>query len=242
MQRRHLANMKRAQSKKVKPMRKFTAIILLCVLSACQFNVTPTFYVRDIQDVIASRDPINLPIFMQVPASSMDDCQSEIGQVLGILETYGMIGKLPSCNSDESALFATANIELEASVMRVDDQNQDNMTGALALGIEDRGDGYYGLYLARNPNLEAAMSSIKSALVFASLDATNVGFIVTINNDMREALLITTYDSFVNGAPYDEEEFTLQPRSVLKIRASDVSTNLFFNRGWYEIGVIAFSS
>jgi hypothetical protein len=126
--------------------------------------------------------------------------------------------------------------------MRVDDQNQDNMTGALALGIEDRGDGYYGLYLARNPNLEAAMSSIESALVFASLDATNVGFIVTINNDMREALLITTYDSFVNGAPYDEEEFTLQPRSVLKIRASDVSTNLFFNRGWYEIGVIAFSS
>jgi hypothetical protein len=46
----------------------------------------------------------------------------------------------------------------------------------------------------------------------------------------------------VNGAPYDEEEFTLQPRSVLKIRASDVSTNLFFSRGWYEIGVIAFSS
>ena len=85
---------------------------------------------------------------MQVPASSMDDCQSEIGQVLGILETYGMIGKLQSCNSDESALFATANIELEASVMRVDDQNQDNMTGAFALGIEDRGDGYYGLYLA----------------------------------------------------------------------------------------------
>ena len=47
----------------------------------------------------------------------MDDCQSEIGQVLGILETYGMIGKLQSCNSDESALFI-ANIELEASVMQ----------------------------------------------------------------------------------------------------------------------------
>ena len=58
---------------------------------------------------------------------------------------------------------------------------------------------------------------------------------------MREALLITAYDSFVNGAPYDEEEFILKPRSVLKIRASDVSTNLFFNRGWYEIGVITFS-
>jgi hypothetical protein len=234
--------MKRAQFKKAKPMRKFTVIILLSVLSACQFNVTPTFYVRDIQDVIASRDPINLPIFMQVPASSMDDCQSEIGQVLGILETYGMIGKLQSCNSDESALFATANIELEASVMRVDDQNQDNMTGALALGIEDKGDGYYGLYLARNPKLEAAMTSIESALIFATLDATNVGFVVTINNDMREALFITTYDSFVNGAPYDEEEFILKPRSVLKVRASDVSTNLFFNRGWYEIGVITFSS
>jgi len=111
----------------------------------------------------------------------------------------------------------------------------------LALGIEDRGDGYYGLYLARNPKLEAAMTSIESALIFATLDATNVGFVVTINNDMREALLITTYDSFVNGAPYDEEEFILKPRSVLKIRASDVSTNLFFNRGWYEIGVITFS-
>ena len=86
------------------------------------------------------------------------------------------------------------------------------------------------------------MSSIGSALVLASLDATNVGLIVTINNDRREALLITTYDSFVNGAPSDEEELTLKPRSVLKIRASDVSTNLFFNRGWYEIGVIAFSS
>jgi hypothetical protein len=86
------------------------------------------------------------------------------------------------------------------------------------------------------------MSSIGSALVLASLDATNVGLIVTINNDMREALLINTYASFVNGAPYDKEEFTLQPQSVLKIRASDVSTNLFFNRGWYEIGVITFSS
>jgi|TARA_B100001093_G_C26042147_1_gene682659 hypothetical protein len=122
-------------------------------------------------------------------------------------------------------LLAAANIELEASVMRVDDQNQDNMTRALALGIEDRNDGYYGLYLARNPKLEAAMSSIESGLVFASLDATNVGFVVTINNDMREALLITTHGRFVNGALYDEEEFILKPRSALKISASDVSTN-----------------
>ena len=53
--------------------------------------------------------------------------------------------------------------------MRVDYQNKDNMTGAWALGIEDRGDGYYGLYLARNPNLKVAMSSIESALVFAVL-------------------------------------------------------------------------
>ena len=64
-------------------------------------------------------------------------------------------------------------------------------------------------YISTEPKLEAAMTSI-SALIFATLDATNVGFVVTINNDM-EALLITTYDSFGNGAPYDEEEFILKP-------------------------------
>ena len=124
--------------------------------------------------------------------------------------------------------------------MSVEDPEQDRMKSVLALGLEQNDDGSYGLYIAANQKLEDAMNAIEAALVFASLDAANVGFIVTLNNDTRKEVSIFTYDSFVNGAPYDAGEFALKPRSELNIRASDVGTNLFFNRGWYEVGSIVF--
>ena len=221
-------------------MNKIKAIVIFCFLSACQFDVTPTFYVRDIQDVIEAGDTISVPLVMSVPASSLDECQSEIGQVLGILQTFGIKGEMQSCSTDENNIFAVARIELEAAVMSVEDPEQDRMKSVLALGLEQNDDGSYGLYIAANQKLEDAMNAIEAALVFASLDGANVGFIVTLNNDTRKEVSIFTYDSFVNGAPYDSGEFALKPRSELNIRASDVGTNLFFNRGWYEVGSIVF--
>ena len=68
-------------------MRKIISIIALFCLSACNFNVTPTFYIRDVQDAISDKKPIDIPIFLKIPASDVDSCNSEIGQVLGILKT-----------------------------------------------------------------------------------------------------------------------------------------------------------
>jgi hypothetical protein len=45
-------------------MRFMFSFIALLALSACNFNVTPTFYVRDIQDVAADKQPIEIPIFL----------------------------------------------------------------------------------------------------------------------------------------------------------------------------------
>ena len=46
-----------------------------------------------------------------------DSCNSEIGQVLGILKTYGMNEVLQSCSSDEDNFFTIANVEFTASVV-----------------------------------------------------------------------------------------------------------------------------
>jgi hypothetical protein len=98
-------------------MRFMFSFIALLALSACNFNVTPTFYVRDIQDVAADKQPIEIPIFLKLPASDVDSCNSEIGQVLGILRNYGMNGTLQSCSLDEDNFFALANVEFSASVV-----------------------------------------------------------------------------------------------------------------------------
>ena len=84
------------------------AILAICLfaISGCQLDVTPTFYIRDMQDVIDGDAPIELPLFMSVPTSSIDECQSEIGQVLGILNTFGMEGELQSCVQDEGGFFS----------------------------------------------------------------------------------------------------------------------------------------
>ena len=49
-------------------------IFALCffAVSGCQLDVTPTFYIRDMQDVIDGDTPIELPLFMSVPTSSID--------------------------------------------------------------------------------------------------------------------------------------------------------------------------
>jgi len=211
-------------------------IAAILSLPACNFNLTPTFYIRDIQDVISDKKDIEIPIFIKLPASDVDSCNSEIGQVVGILSTYGIDATLQSCSSDENNLFATANVEFIASVVFSETSRVENFKGIVGLVIEEANDGVYFLNLQANPNLPRAISDIESALIFASLDASQVGFIITLNNDTRRAVTFNIYDSFVNGVATDYNTFELGPRSELEVRASDVGANLFFNRGWFGIG------
>ena len=166
----------------------------------------------------------------------MDSCNSEIGQVVGILSTYEIDATLQSCSSDENNLFATANVEFIASVVFSETSRVENFKGIVGLVIEEANDGVYFLNLQANPNLPRAISDIESALIFASLDASQVGFIITLNNDARRAVTFNIYDSFVNGVATDYNTFEIGPRSELEVRASDVGANLFFNRGWFGIG------
>ena len=90
--------------------------------------------------------------------------------------------------------------------------------------------------MVKNDKFDLAMSSIENALVFASLDAASVDFKITISNDTRNKILFRTVDSFVDGVPYDLNEFDLAPRAEINILSSDVSVGLFFQRGWYKLG------
>lgn len=211
-------------------------LTIMMSLSACNFNITPTFYIRDIQDVVSDKKDIEIPIFIKLPASDVDSCSSEIGQVIGILNTYDIAGVLQSCSADENNLFATANVEFTASVVYSETSQVKNFKGIVGLVVEEAGDGVYYLNLQANPNLPKAMSDIEEALIFVTLDASQVGFVITLNNDTRRAVIFNIYDSFVNGIATDYNTFELGPRSELEVRASDVGANLFFNRGWFGIG------
>ena len=199
------------------------------------FNVTPTFYVRDVQDVISDNKAIDIPIFLKIPATDVDSCNSEIGQVLGILSTHGMDGTLLSCSTDEDNFFAIANVEFMATVIPSKFSQADNFNGIVGLIVEQGEEGIYYLNLQANPRLPRAMGDIEGALFFATLDASQVGFVITLNNDTRQSIDLNIYDSFVNGIPTDYGTFELGPRSELEIRSSDVGANLFFDRGWFGI-------
>ena len=216
-------------------MRYLYSLLAMLALSACNFNVTPTFYIRDLQDVMSNNQPIDIPIFLKIPASDVDSCNSEIGQVLGILTTHGMNGTLLSCSADEDNFFAVANVEFIASVVPSKFSQADNFNGIVALIVEEADDGVYYLNLQANPQLPRAMNDIENALFFATLDASQVGFVITLNNDTRKPIDLNIYDSFVNGIPTDYGTFEIGPRSELEIRSSDVGANLFFDRGWFSI-------
>ena len=145
-------------------MRKIISIITLFCLSACNFNVTPTFYIRDVQDAISDKKPIDIPIFLKIPASDVDSCNSEIGQVLGILKTYGMNGVLQSCSSDEDNFFAIANVEFTASVVPSKTSQADSFNGIVGLIIEEGSDGVHYLNLQAHPRLPNAIDAIENAL------------------------------------------------------------------------------
>ena len=188
-------------------------------MSACNFNVTPTFYDRDIQDVVADIQPIEIPIFLKLPASDMDSCNSEIGQVLGILRNYGMNGTLQSCSLDEDNFFALANVEFSATVVYSRTSQAQAFDGIIGLIVEEGDDGVFYLNQQANPKLPNAQNDIENALFFATVDASQVGFVVTLNNDTRRAITLNIYDSFVNGIATDYDAFELGPRSELEIRA-----------------------
>ena len=210
--------------------------ICLFAISGCQLDVTPTFYIRDMQDVIDGDSPIELPLFMSVPTSSIDECQSEISQVLGILNTFGMQGDLQSCVQDEGGFFAKANVEFKTSVALLHENSNQSADGLISMFLEPVGDGNFMVYIVKNDKLDLAMSAIENALVFASLDAASVDFKITISNDTRNKVLFKTVDSFVDGVPYDLNEFDLAPRAEINILSSDVAVGLFFKRGWYKLG------
>ena len=216
-------------------MRFVFSLVLLFALASCNFNVTPTFYIRDVKDVISDNKGIDIPIFLKIPTTDVDSCKSEIGQVLGILSTHGMDGTLQSCSTDEDNFFAIANVEFRASVIPSKFSQADNFNGIVGLIVEQGEEGIYSLNLQANPRLPRAMGDIEGALFFATLDASQVGFVITLNNDTRQSIDLNIYDSFVNGIPTDYGTFELGPRSELEIRSSDVGANLFFDRGWFGI-------
>lgn len=221
-------------------MRFVFSLVLLFALASCNFNVTPTFYIRDVKDVISDNKAIDIPIFLKIPATDVDSCNSEIGQVLGILSTHGMDGTLQSCSTDEDNFFAIANVEFMASVIPSKFSQADNFNGIVGLIVEQGEEGIYYLNLQANPRLSRAMGDIEGALFFATLDASQVGFVITLNNDTRQSIDLNIYDSFVNGIPTDYGTFELGPRSELEIRSSDVGANLFFDRGWFGIADFKF--
>ena len=221
-------------------MRFVFSLVLLFALASCNFNVTPTFYIRDVKDVISDNKAIDIPIFLKIPATDVDSCNSEIGQVLGILSTHGMDGTLQSCSTDEDNFFAIANVEFMASVIPSKFSQADNFNGIVGLIVEQGEEGIYYLNLQANPRLSRAMGDIEGALFFATLDASQVGFVITLNNDTRQSIDLNIYDSFVNGIPADYGTFELGPRSELEIRSSDVGANLFFDRGWFGIADFKF--
>ncbi|GIR43362.1 MAG: hypothetical protein CM15mP54_02160 [Paracoccaceae bacterium] len=53
------------------------------------------------------------------------------------------------------------------------------------------------------------MGDIEGALFFATLDASQVGFVITLNNDTRQSIDLNIYDSFVNGIPLTTEPLSL---------------------------------
>ena len=216
-------------------MRFVFSLLLLFTSASCNFNVTPTFYVRDVQDVISDNKAIDIPIFLKIPATDVDSCNSEIGQVLGILSTHGMDGTLLSCSTDEDNFFAIANVEFMATVIPSKFSQADNFNGIVGLIVEQGEEGIYYLNLQANPRLSRAMGDIEGALFFATLDASQVGFVITLNNDTRQSIDLNIYDSFVNGIPTHYRTFELGLRSELEIRSSDVGANLFFDRGWFGI-------
>ena len=216
-------------------MRFLLSLVFLFALASCNFNVTPTFYIRDVKDVISDNKGIDIPIFLKIPATDVDSCNSEIGQVLGILSTHGMDGTLQSCSTDEDNFFAIANVEFMASVIPSKFSQADDFNGIVGLIVEQGEKGNYYLNLQANPRLPRAMGDIEGALFFATLDASQVGFVITFNNDTRQSIDLNIYDSFVNGIPTDYGTFELGPRSELEIRSSDVGANLFFDRGWFGI-------
>ena len=163
-------------------MRFVFSFLLLFTLASCNFNVTPTFYVRDVQDVISDNKAIDIPIFLKIPATDVDSCNSEIGQVLGILSTHGMDGTLLSCSTDEDNFFAIANVEFMATVIPSKFSQADNFNGIVGLIVEQGEEGIYYLNLQANPRLPRAMGDIEGALFFATLDASQVGFVITLNN------------------------------------------------------------
>ena len=221
-------------------MRFVFSLVLLFALASCNFNVTPTFYIRDVKDVISDNKAIDIPIFLKIPATDVDSCNSEVGQVLGILSTHGMDGTLQSCSTDEDNFFAIANVEFIASVIPSNFSQADNFNGIVGLIVEQGEEGIYYLNLQANPRLSRAMGDIEGALFFATLDASQVGFVITLNNDTRQSIDLNIYDSFVNGIPTNYGTFELGPRSELEIRSSDVGANLFFDRGWFGIADFKF--
>ena len=96
----------------------------------------------------------------------------------------------------------------------------------------EQGDGgIYYLNLQANSRLPRAMGDIEDALFFATLDASQVGFVISLNNDTRQSIELNISASFVNGIPTDYGTFELGPRFELEIRSSDLCFSYYYFYG-----------
>lgn len=222
-------------------LRKQAGWLCVLVLTGCKLNIGSEVTVQQIDEAVTSMAKDEVPMQLEFEMPSRQTCAEQGSSVVGVLRDYvksiGAVNCIDRGFDNYLQVATTTDLMTMAVSPGKQQQTLKPDTSAVSLLIVRQGqDTAIGLVF-NGERVSSLQSKLQQQFKGSNLTLEVHEAKVVIYNDTRAARQFNVPDSFVNGQPTAASAITINPRTRVEIKLSDVQRGLLRGKNY---GAVAY--
>jgi hypothetical protein len=235
-----------------------TLVVLPAILFlyGCAPEIDATVYIQDVYDVIDDQEPVEVPMTLRIPQSSLKKCNEDLDDIVYALELFLTVGENTKCISDGMNNFAELETVLVVEKYAPRGNSQPTLSSSLGsqgetlplvyVGVAEleNVEGGYSLKITPSLSSDQIELTLRSNDKFRFMPGHDVPvFNIKIDNDSRDKIVFQANHAFVNQEPNPNSgTIELERRGTASVRLSDVASSYLQLGLPYEFAFLQFTS
>ncbi len=225
--------------------RKLSSVCLMAVaLTSCEQKLSASLYLRDIQQMITSKQHVETPVDMRIDileTGMENQCDRPSGkEIVELVGAYFERAMLLGCEKVAGAINGRMSIKVTTRLSYTDQAGApvkyllEFQAGPRPNEVSDP------LFVRFDPDKYADLQlKVRRLNAMTSVKLSDTRIALTINNDLREDAPLTIFSgAYVDGQPMEfQQDRILKPREEILIEFGDVKSAFLGRYGWgYILG------
>jgi len=226
-------------------LRKLSGVCLIAVaLTSCEQKLSTTLYLRDIQQMMTSRQHVEMPVDIKIDifeTGMENQCDRPSGkEIVELVGAYFERANLLGCEKIAGSMNGRMSIKVTTRLSFTEQAGApvkyllEFQAGPRPAEVSDP------LFIRFDPAKYADLQAkVRRLNAMTSIKLSDALITLTINNDLREDVPLTIYSgAYVDGEPMEfQQNRTVRPREEILLEFGDVKSAFLGRYGWgYVLG------